>query len=137
MGEIPGGIVSRTVYAWHTPNKQSTSVSVVSTITSVEFTALGSFGTPYGFALTNVARLDRRSRKREKQIADLVGAGRGPAAPLSCRPVEAEREEAAAAAKDLRAAAAEAQAAPPGGSGNGARVSGGWGAVRCQQLSDH
>lgn len=74
VGEIPGGVGTRTVYAWHASNKLSTSVAVVSTIASVEFTALGSFGTPYGFAFTNVARLDRRSRKRDTQIADLVGA---------------------------------------------------------------
>lgn len=61
------------MYAWHEPRKTSTSVSVISTVSSVEYSTLGSFGTAYGFALTNVTRLDRRARKKDKQIADLVG----------------------------------------------------------------
>lgn len=72
--EIPGGVGTRIVYGWHTPGDQSTSVSVVSSIASVEYPSMGSFGSAYGFALGNVTRLDRRARKRDRQIADLVGA---------------------------------------------------------------
>ena len=70
-GEGEAG-TNRTVVAWHPPQETSTTVSVLNSLASVELTAITGLGSPYEFGFTVVYSQDRRARKKDRQIAELV-----------------------------------------------------------------
>ena len=64
---------TRQVTVFHVADDLETNVNIITTLASVELTKLSSLGSAYEFGFTLVNSQDRRGRKTDKQIANLLG----------------------------------------------------------------
>lgn len=70
--ELPGTMGARRLLGWHPADNTTTAVSIVTSNANADIVSLGAMGSAYEFAFTLVVGQDRRARKTDPQIAELI-----------------------------------------------------------------
>ena len=71
-GTATGAIETRRVVIYHAPNDLETNINVIETRTNADITKMGALGRPYEFGFRLVVSQDRRAKKENPQVAELI-----------------------------------------------------------------